>query len=257
VQAPSAKLGGVLAALHRWTRFPERRDEPELLDLNEGAPAEVRESLDDLARIQRWLGGRAMLRRFVFPFLEQARDRAPLRVLDVGAGSGATAIEVARWARKKDLDVRIAAADLNRRHLSIAREAVRGYPEIQLVASDALAPPFAARGFDVVLSTLFLHHFSPERLKQLIPRLAALSRGRLALNDLMRDRAAAAAFTLLSPVFARSRLTRHDGRVSIRRSYTPEELQAILKDSGVQRPRLAVHGLYYRMTAVIDAAKQT
>jgi SAM-dependent methyltransferase len=246
----------MLMAPTRWTSIPERLDREEMLDAGKGSMEEVRRSLGDLDRINRWLGGRTPLRRFLYPRVAARQGGGPIRVLDVGAGSGATSIAIARWAAENRLPVDIVAFDNNERHLAIARQAVRGRPSIRLLRGDARQLPFADDSFDFVFSTLLLHHFDPSVLRAMIPALSRISRGRVILNDLVRDRVPAIFFAATTRVFARSPLTQHDGPVSIRRAYTPGEMRRILKEAGLPRARIYTHGLYYRMTIVIDRGSQ-
>ncbi len=235
---------------NRWTAVPTRQDQPEWLDLRRGSLDDVRESLSDIGRINRWLGGQAALRRFLFPRMRQAGTKRRLRILDVGTGSAAVPLEIARWARRHEVPVKIIALDNNRRHLNIARESVSEYAEIQLLAADVTALPFPPASFDFVLSMLFLHHFSPAELLEILSALKAVCRGTLVLNDLVRDRVPYLFFRMSAPVFARSHLTRHDGEVSIFRAYTPSEMRAILADAGLGSARVYTQGLYYRMTVI-------
>ena len=240
----------MITFLDRWTAVPTRQDQPEWLDLERGSLDEVRESLSDISRINRWLGGQAALRWFLFPRMRQAGRKSPLRILDVGTGSAAVPLEIARWARRHEMPVTIVALDNNRRHLNIARETVSEYAEIQLLAANVTALPFPPASFDFVLSMLFLHHFSRAELLEILPALKAVCRGTLVLNDLVRDRVPYLFFRMSAPVFARSRLTRHDGEVSIFRAYTPSEMRAILADAGLGSARVYTQGLYYRMTVI-------
>lgn len=238
--------------LTRWTAIPKRVDHEEMLDARRGSLREVQRSLADLDRINRWLGGRAPLRRFLYPRMAAQRQSRPIRLLDVGAGSGATCITIARWATEHRLPADIVAFDNNERHLAIALKAVRGRPGIRLLRGDARELPFAENAFDFVYSTLLLHHFDPAALRTMIPALSRVSRCSVILNDLVRDRVPAIFFAVTTPVFARSPLTQHDGRVSIRRAYTPREMRRILDAAGLPGARIYTHGLCYRMTIVID-----
>ena len=168
----------MIPLLDRWTAIPSRQDRPEWLDLQRGSLDEVRESLRDISRINRWLGGQAALRRFLFPRMRQAGAKRPLRILDVGTGSAAVPLEIVRWARRHEIPVRIIALDNNLRHLNIGRENVSEYEEIQLLAADVTALPFPPASFDFVLSMLFLHHFSRAKLLEILSALKAVCRGR-------------------------------------------------------------------------------
>ena len=236
--------------LYRWTALPERVDRDEWLDLGNGSLEDVGRSLADLARINRWLGGDAALRRLVFPAMLRLPRSGPIALLDVGTGSAAVPVAIARWARKHHVDVRITALDSNPRHLAFAQNQVGGFPEIRLISGDLRSLPFAPHQFDIVLSTLLLHHLPPRSLQAVLPSLARLCRGALILNDLVRAWPPLAFFRLTAPLFARSHLTRHDGRVSVARAYTPVEMRSILDQAGLPDAKIHTHGLYYRMTVV-------
>ena len=240
----------MIPLLSKWTTIPERVDEEELLDLNQGSPNEVEESLRDLTRINRWLGGEAFLRKYLFPRLRSLDSRKPARILDIGSGSATLPVAVATWARRNHKTVRIVALDNNARHLRIARQTIAGYPEIELVRSNADALPFREDAFDFVISTLFLHHFTAEALAAMIPSCVTVCRGVVLLNDLVRDRVPYLFFRLTAPFLARSPLTRHDGRVSLLRAYTLAEMRAILDSAGCRQANIHLDWIYYRMTIV-------
>ena len=240
----------MIPLLSRWTAIRERVDEEELLDLNEGSLDEVAQSLKDLTRINRWLGGGAFLRKYLFKRIRRFDGEKPVSILDVGSGAATTPVAIARWARRNRKTVRIVALDNNARHLRIARHVIAGYSEIELVRSDANSLPFRADAFDFVISTLFLHHFKPATLSEMIPMFVGACRGSVLLNDLVRDRVPYLFFRLAAPLLARSPLTRHDGRVSLLRAYTGVEMRAILDKAGCRQAGIHIDWIYYRMTVV-------
>ena len=67
----------------------------ELLDAPRHDPAELSHSLDQVAQVNRWLGGTRALRRHLAPWL---RTLPAARILDVGTGNGVTLREVTAWA---------------------------------------------------------------------------------------------------------------------------------------------------------------
>lgn len=240
----------MIPLLEYWTSIARRQDEPEWLDLRYGSLDDTRESLSDINRINRWLGGRAALKQYLFPRMRQAGMSRPLRILDVGTGSTAVAREIVRWARRQQLRVEIVAIDNNRRHLRIAREKITEYEEILLLAADATALPFSSASFDFVLSVLFLHHFNRSELLEMLHALKAICRGTMVMNDLVRNRVPLFFFRISARIFAKSYLTKHDGEVSILRSYTPSEMQSILNEADLGKTHLQTQKLYHRMTVI-------
>ena len=241
----------MLSRLFQWTTPARRIDQDELLDLEEGSEQEVTRSLGDLERINRYLGGKAFLRRHVFPLLDQTDAARPLHILDMACGSAVCARWIADRARRRGRKVEIVALDRSSRQLRVARAAIAGgYPEITLLRADAGCLPFRAGAFDLVISTLFMHHLAPPDLTAMIGEWARACRGRLLLNDLVRDWVPFYFFLAARPVFARSPLTRHDGRVSLLRAYTRPELRAIAESADTDFVRIDRDWRYYRITLV-------
>lgn len=243
----------MLGSIKQWTTPQPRVEEPELLDQGEGTTEEIRENLNDIHQVNRWLGGHAALRRFLLPRVRQAANGRPLRILDVATGAGHTPVTLAKWARREKIPVAIVALDLSHRLLSMARDQLDPYPEIRTLSADACDLPFERRSFDFVISTQFLHHLSPETLPAALKALTSVSRQSVILNDIVRSRTAAFLFRRAGPWFFRNRLTLHDGQASINQAYTPSEMSAILHTSGLGRAQIHTHRLYHRMTVVIDA----
>jgi ubiquinone/menaquinone biosynthesis C-methylase UbiE len=124
-------------------------------------------------------------------------------------------------------------------------------PEVTLVEGDVFALPFAHGSVDVVISSLFLHHFTETELIQLLPQWAGVARHSLVMTDVVRHPVPYWFMKAASPLFARSAITRHDAAVSIRRAYRPQELQHIAVEAGFPQAHVFTH-LPYRMTLIID-----
>lgn len=224
----------------------ERVDAPELLDLGEGTPDDVRASLRDLWRINRYLGGVRALTKHLYPRLRQHREAT---LVDIGAGSGEIAVLIARWARRQHLNVRVIAFDFAPRHLTLAREFIKDEPNVYLVQADANALPF--NNVDYVISSLFLHHFTPYQSIKLLRAAYSVSRYGLIMSDLVRGWLPLTVFKLIQPIFARSYITRYDGAVSVRRAYNPAELHEMAKMARIPNFKVYEH-FPWRMTLVAD-----
>ena len=87
--------------------------------------------------------------------------------------------------------------------------------------------PSRDRSVDVVLSTLFLHHFSPAEAATLLAEARRVAASAVVALDLTRHRLALAAISVVGPVAFRSRLSVADGKTSVRQAYTPDEIAAI------------------------------
>ena len=202
---------------------PERRPDPELLDGDGVSSSEAEASLADIEWVHRWLGGRALVRRRLLPFLAAlpAREGA-LSVLDLGCGSGHVGRDLLAAAAESGLRLRVFGLD---RKTSHARLVERG----TAAAAEALRLPFKDRSVDVVLSTLFLHHFAPAGLAALLAESRRVAASAVVALDLSRHRLALAAIAVVGPLAFRSRLSTLDGKTSVRQAYTPEEIAGIAR----------------------------
>lgn len=225
---------------------PPRSQEVELLELGDGSPQEVLDNLREMALYNRLLGGLIPLERYVWPAMEKAaREGRTARVLEAGCGSAAMSGWLADRAKRKGIRAAFFGLDLSQRNLTIESSQAR------LVQGDMTAAPFGAEAFDASFSTLTLHHLEPPMLMRAARELARLTRGPVVLSDLVRGRIPEVLFRLTTPLFARCRLTRHDGLISIQRSYTQVELRAIVDEAGFPDAQVVGHWPWFRMTAVL------
>lgn len=229
--------------------FSGRIDQPEWLDLGYGTRADVDQNLREMNALNQFTGGAAAIAACLGP--RARRLGRTVRVLDLGTGIGGTPHDLRRWARRQGIDLRLWAVDWSLRNLACARGFLPEEGAIELVGADAHRLPFARGVMDFVVSSLFLHHFSPDRLVSLLKSAFDCARHGLIMTDLVRGTAPRVAFRMFGPILARHPFTRHDGELSIRRAYRPDELLAIARAAGLPNPQ--VHAQFpWRMTLVVD-----
>jgi 2-polyprenyl-3-methyl-5-hydroxy-6-metoxy-1,4-benzoquinol methylase len=223
----------------------------EVLDGAVGAP-ERAASLADIDRLNRWFGGYALSLRAIRRLAaEVPRDR-PLRVIDVGGGTAAFAVRVARWARRNGRNVRVVVVDRDPTTLRLARQATAGYPEIQLVRGDAAALPCHKRAVDIVTSALTLHHLEPAQAAVGLREMAAAARIGVVVNDLLRRRLSLGLVWLVTRLLGCHPISRHDGPLSVRRSYSRDELRALADQAGARRLTIHEYPVLGRLVAVLS-----
>jgi 2-polyprenyl-3-methyl-5-hydroxy-6-metoxy-1,4-benzoquinol methylase len=206
--------------------FAKRSNEAELIDGTAYGADELVESLKDLRRVNRWLGGKRALAKHLFPMIN-ALDGKRIRLLDVGTGSADIPEMIVDWARARGLQIEFVVLDLNEIAAREARQQTAGYPEIEVVRGDALKLPFADGSFDFVLASMFLHHFESPAAAQLLASFARVSRVAFIINDLRRHPLAYYAIKVLSHIFTGNRLVRNDSAVSVLRGFADADLAEI------------------------------
>lgn len=219
-------------------------------------------SLRDLEVVNRWLGGYRALRQGLAPLREVPEASGPVRILDVGTGDGATLLHLRRWAPP---DWRFVGIELSPDIVGVARRRLRTSgspdppderragsaprksdpsrpvppPRIRLVRSDGLHLPFEDRSFHAAVCTLTLHHFDDGAAVALVREMARVATRRVVVNDLERSALHYLGARLLSvTVWRNSPVTRHDGPLSVRRSFTRGELRRIGAAAGLRDLRV-------------------
>lgn len=176
------------------------------------------------AVVSRW---RAVYRRDIRP---RAR-KAPIRLLDVGAGGGDVSRAIANWSRKDGLNVSVTALDADARAIAWARGRGGGV-EYRCAHTSELAD--AGEEFDLVISNHLLHHLGCDELATVLRDSVALvpAGGLVVHRDIERSRFAYLGFAVGTWPFASNLLAdsfiRPDGLTSIRRAYTASELAGVV-----------------------------
>lgn len=208
---------------------------------------DLSQSLTEVARLNSLFGGRSITLAHVERLIAGIPGDRPVTVLDVGTGSADIPLALVRRARRAGRRIRVFALDRDLPTLGIARRLAAGYPEIVLLQGDALELPVCPHSVDVVISALTLHHMEPDDAVRCLAEMDAAARAGFVVNDLMRSRVAYALVWLATRVLTRSRMSRHDGPLSVRRAYTPDEVSALCEKAGlfdvrvVPYPSLARH----------------
>ena len=213
------------------TPLERRAHAEELLDAPSHDMAELDQSLGHVASVNRWLGGVSAITRYVKLL---ARERGSVRLLDVATGSADIPLRIAQWARRHQHTVQIVATDIHPQMLELARRRCRDYPEITIERADALGLPYAADSFDAAMLSLALHHFEGDDQLHVLREMARVSRQWVLVNDLERTTLNYVGARILAATYWRgNRLTRHDGPLSVLRSFTKSELEAIGRAAGI------------------------
>ncbi len=191
----------------------------------------MRQTLDQLAVVNRFLGGGQAWRGVRTLLADLPRPQEPFLLADLGCGGGESLQQMARWARVAKVSLQLVGFDANPHVVAYAREKARDFPEISFEQADICSPAFLARRFDVVTCSLVLHHFSHQQLRELLPAYLRMCRQGLVISDLQRHWLPWALFGLASRVMGASPMIRHDGMLSVRRGFTRPELEQLLQDS--------------------------
>jgi ubiquinone/menaquinone biosynthesis C-methylase UbiE len=229
----------------------QRIDAPEILDSDSCSPADVKTSMRDIGRVNRWFGGVTTTQKMV-ERVAQATGMNHLSLLEVAAGSGEVPELVERRLERSGIVLDATLLDRAQTHLPTENSAEGNHRNHSVVA-DAFALPFRDGSFDLVSCCLFAHHLSPQQLAQFVCEGLRVSRRALLINDLVRHplhlALAFAGFPLM-----RSRVAWLDGLTSVRRAYVPSEIRSMLASALPHEAAAQIEitrNLLYRMGVIV------
>jgi len=213
-----------------------RNLQPELMDQPGLDEQQHRRALRALARIN-WFSRSAAI---LWPELKRhARLAAeePLRVLDLACGSGDVTLALARRAQRAGLPIRFSGCDVSPVAVQAAQaRAERAQVSVDFFVCDVLGTPLA-KGYDVMMCSLFLHHLTESQAVGLL-RTMAQARRALLVNDLLRTRLGYMLAYAGTRLLTRSPIVHFDGPQSVAGAFTLEEVAELAQRAGLERIRL-------------------
>ena len=213
--------------------FAKRSVEIELMDDLDCQGALINQTLRELDVINRLLGGNAITVKGVNQLLDNDSSKRPYSIADIGCGSGEMLRLIARQAERKGKQVALTGIDANPHIIGYAKENTTSYPHIEFRSMNIFSEEFRQMEFDLVLATLFLHHFTDEQLVALFRQLKNQTTVGIIVNDLHRHPLAYYSFKLISTLFSKSKMIKHDGLISVLRGFKKKELQAVLHKASI------------------------
>jgi ubiquinone/menaquinone biosynthesis C-methylase UbiE len=158
--------------------------------------------------------------------------------LEVAAGAGFVPLRIREELRTRGVNLQIVLLDRSASHLNGNNG----------IVGDALALPFPDNTFDLVSSTLFVHHLSPDQVVSFGKEALRVAKTAVIINDLIRHRLHLMLVYAGLPLY-RSRITRHDAPASVLQAYTTSEMRDLLKQTPATRVEITRHYLF-RMGAI-------
>lgn len=229
--------------------IPSRKNESELLDVGAGTRDDVRHSLNDLKRLNQYLGGMRAVLKHLSPRMKTQSSR--ISILDIGTGDASLLKAVSGLIDKQGHRLNLIGLDLMARHLNIAQQKNHLDNLIHLTQGNAIHLPFADRSVDFVICSLLLHHLTPSQVGQLLREAYRCAKTAIIISDLVRGWLPYIGYKMIQPLFNLHPITRHDGEISIMRAFTVQELKNIAIDANLSSAKVYRHPMF-RMTLVID-----
>jgi hypothetical protein len=189
----------------------------------------LHDTLDTLANINKWLGGNKVTLNGLKKVIKNHPKNEPLTIIDLGCGGGDILRKVANYGKKEGYIFNLVGIDANKDAMVYARQLSKNYPEISFIDCDIFSDEFESLQYDVVLTTLFLHHFKEEEIINILSTTKKKAKFGIVVNDLHRNPLAYYLFKLIC-LTIKNKMIIEDGLTSILRGFKRKDLENFSKE---------------------------
>lgn len=219
--------------------FPQVRRRAHLVELMDGPcpESECIRCLIDLNHANRVLFAYRPTLKWLRQFVGEQGQ--PLRIVDIGCGAGDMLRSIEGWASLQNLPVELTGIDLNPSAVKAARQLSSPDSRIRWICSEALAFEPDCQ-VDLIISSLFTHHLNDDEIVRFLQWMERVAIRGWLINDLERSLASYYGFKLLARLMRWHPFVRHDGSVSILRSFTFREWFEYIPRAGLNSEQVAI-----------------
>jgi 2-polyprenyl-3-methyl-5-hydroxy-6-metoxy-1,4-benzoquinol methylase len=211
----------------------ERQLQPEWMDDAQLDPRCHRQALCGLARINFWSRAAHSLWKPLCDFYD--RGKSPIRVLDVACGGGDVVCRLAKAARRTNRHIEFAGCDISDVAVEHARDKARRCGvNGEFFQLDVLGRPLPG-GYDVIMSSLFLHHLQSAQAVQLLQKMTASDSKLILISDLLRSPMGWLLARVGTKLLSRSPVVHFDGPRSVEGAFNRQELEDLLERAGLSQ----------------------
>lgn len=164
----------------------------------------VDQTLRELDFINHWLGGNAVTLKALKSVWKNIPKDKTITIADLGCGSGEMLRIIAGLATRENRKVELVGIDANPNIMRYASKHSKKFTNIQFFAHNVFDDPFKSQSCDIVLATLFTHHFSKDELVTLLQQLKSTTQHAIIVNDIHRHPLAYYSIKWLTQLFSKS-----------------------------------------------------
>jgi 2-polyprenyl-3-methyl-5-hydroxy-6-metoxy-1,4-benzoquinol methylase len=192
----------------------------------------VHQTLRELETINDLLGGNYVTVNALGKIVDSANTRK-LHIADLGCGSGEMLRIIRKWSEKRGLDPVLTGIDANPFIIEFAQKQTPAHCRVRYAVADIFSNEFGQQTFDIVIGTLFYHHFTHAELVSFFRQLSKQARIGFIINDIHRHWLAYYSIRFLTRLFSKSSMVKFDAPLSVLRAFRKHELIKILHDAGL------------------------
>ncbi len=211
-----------------------RSYEKELLDATDIPFDDIRQNMKELDTVNRLLGGHAIsisgLKKLTGSWPKERR----ISICEIGCGGGDNLHALSEYCKKNNINATFTGIDIKPACISYAKEQ---YPGMQAtwITSDYASIEFSITRPTIIFSSLFCHHFNEQDLQMMLQWMHRNSSLGFFINDLQRHPLAFYSIKILTSLFSKSYLVKHDAPLSVARGFTKTEWQQLFEKAKLKQ----------------------
>jgi ubiquinone/menaquinone biosynthesis C-methylase UbiE len=219
-----------------------RSNQKELIDDLELDNDALRENLEELAIINKYLGGNQVTisgLSYLISYYSKNNQTSKIEhqtskitIADLGCGGGDMLMVMANWAKKKNINAQFIGIDANDFMIDFAKKRTQNYQNISYLHQNIFSEEFQKHSFDIVTMTLFCHHFEDEALIKILQQFRKQTRLGVVINDIHRHWFAYHSIAWITKLFLKSYLVKNDAKLSVWRAFRRKDLENIIRKAG-------------------------
>jgi 2-polyprenyl-3-methyl-5-hydroxy-6-metoxy-1,4-benzoquinol methylase len=207
---------------------------PELMDDQASDQLKLFTTLADFKHVNRLLSSYTMIyNKYLFPKLLKQQD-SQITIMDLGAGGCDIPLWICSRCKQLGVKINILCIDTDSRAVAFGKKVCAEYDEINVECADFFDLDLASLGVDYIISNHLLHHIDTNRMSDFLQRVNKGARRGFIMNDICRSWQAYSLFTIFAGICFRKGFAFHDGRLSIRKSFTMKEIRHVVRESGLE-----------------------
>lgn len=234
--------------------FSIRSEQIEIMDDLTCHGQVVDQTLRELEIINSLLGGNYVTINGIKKLLKHTSKVDSISIADLGCGGGDILKLIDSWGDKSKRNFHLTGIDANANIIQFAQNNSKSFPAIRYKTLDIFSTDFESERFDIIIGTLFFHHFNSQDLICFFQKVKRQATIGIVINDIHRHWLAYYAIKFLTKIFSKSAMVKFDAPLSVLRAFRKNELLEILEKSGIANYSLKWMWAF-RWQIVIDTHK--
>ncbi len=184
----------------------------------------LKDALIKIAKINQLLGGNQLTLQGLKLLLKNVDKSTEIKIVDIGCGNGDMLRYIEKFGLKNNYNFKLIGIDANEFTIKCAKDLSKNNKNITYNCIDVFNKQFNELKYDIILSTLTLHHFKNDDILYLMRIFNQNSKIGIVINDLQRSKIAYRLFQFICFILRLNKMPKEDGLVSILRGFKKQDL---------------------------------